>query len=82
MLDLIEAGGSAMNGAAADAWLGYAEMICSVTAIDQIPVHMPSSKEEIKELARRLGHDGVDALLAAFEETATPRLELLDVSKN
>ncbi|MFT8764598.1 MAG: hypothetical protein ABF809_11455, partial [Gluconobacter potus] len=43
MLDLIEAAGSAINGASASAWLGYAEMICSVPAIDGVPVQMPQT---------------------------------------
>lgn len=66
MLDLIEAAGSAMGGQSSGAWLGYAQMICSVNAIDGVPVHMPSTKGEVKELARRIGNLGIVALQPAF----------------
>ncbi|GAN55257.1 hypothetical protein [Tanticharoenia sakaeratensis] len=61
-LDLIEAAGSAMNSEAAGAWMGYAQMIASVTAIDDVPEQMPITKEEIKKLARKLGNAGVLAV--------------------
>ncbi|GAJ29196.1 hypothetical protein [Acidomonas methanolica] len=67
MLDLIEAAGSAMNGASASSWLAYAEMVCSVTAIDGVPVQMPLSKDEVKALARRIGTDGIAALRPLFD---------------
>lgn len=67
MLDLIEAAGSAMNGASASSWLSYAQMVCSVTAIDGVPVQMPASKEEVKDLARRIGNEGVTALHPYFD---------------
>lgn len=67
MLDLIEAAGSAVTGPSAETWLGYAEMICSVTAIDGVPVQMPGTKDEIRELARRLGKSGVAALHPLFQ---------------
>ncbi|AQS87910.1 hypothetical protein AA101099_1525 [Neoasaia chiangmaiensis NBRC 101099] len=70
MLDLIEAAGSAMNGASASAWLSYAQMVCSVTAIDGVPVQMPASKAEVKELARRIGNDGVAVLHPLFGDEA------------
>lgn len=66
MLDLIEAAGSAMGGQSSGAWLGYAQMICSVNAIDGVPVHMPSTKGEVKELARRIGNLGIVALQPVF----------------
>lgn len=65
-LDLIEAAGSAMNSAAAGAWMGYAQMIASVTAIDGVPEQMPITKEEIKKLARKLGNAGVLAVQRAM----------------
>ncbi|QDH16784.1 hypothetical protein [Swingsia samuiensis] len=66
MLDLIEAAGSALASASAEAWLGYAEMLCSVRAIDGIPVQMPATKGEIQNLARKIGKDGVKALQGVF----------------
>lgn len=62
MLDLIEAAGSAAGSAA---WMRYALMICSVSAIDGKPVIMPSTKEGVRELGRRLGNVGMDALARA-----------------
>lgn len=66
MLDLIEAAGTALSGPSASAWLNYAQMICAVTAIDGVPVQMPVSKDEIRDLARRIGNDGVEALHPFF----------------
>lgn len=59
MLDLIEAAGSAASSAA---WMRYALMICSVSAIDGKPVIMPSTKEGVRDLGRRIGNGGMDAL--------------------
>lgn len=59
MLDLIEAAGSAASSAA---WMRYALMICSVSAIDGKPVMMPTTKEAVRELGRRIGNAGMDAL--------------------
>ena len=58
MLDLIEAAGSAMSGRSAGAWLGYAQMIATVTSIDGVPVQFPATKDEVKELARKIGNTG------------------------
>jgi len=66
MLDLIEAAGSAMNAASAQAWLSYAQIICSVTLIDGVPVQMPGTKDEVKDLARRIGNAGFVALQKAI----------------
>ncbi|BCZ76063.1 hypothetical protein K6L44_06490 [Gluconacetobacter entanii] len=66
MLDLIEVAGTAMQSASAGAWMGYAQMICSVDAIDGAPVEMPETKEQVKQLARRIGNDGIIALQAVF----------------
>ncbi|KXU99232.1 hypothetical protein AD929_15665 [Gluconobacter potus] len=66
MLDLIEAAGSAMSGASAGAWLGYAQQIATVSEIDDVPVPFPKTKEEVKALARRLGNSGVVALQKVF----------------
>ena len=62
MLDLIEAAGSA---SASDAWMRYAVMICSVEAIDGKPV-MPTTKNAIRELGRRIGNAGMEALAIAI----------------
>jgi len=81
MLDLIEAAGSAIAKDSAHAWLSYAQMICSVTAIDNVPVQMPATKGEIRDLARRLGTDGVNALVADAEAGTSHEVET-SVAKN
>jgi hypothetical protein len=62
ILDLIEAAGSA---ASSGAWMRYALMICSVTAIDGKPVLMPLTKNGVRDLAKRIGNVGMDALAHA-----------------
>lgn len=81
MLDLIEAAGSAVTGASAAAWLGYAEMICSVTAIDSVPVQMPGTKEEIRDLARRIGKIGIAALYPCFHQENDENM-VVSIAKN
>ncbi len=62
MLDLLEAAG---NAASSEAWMRYALMICSVNAIDGRPVLMPRSKDAVRELGRKIGNVGMDALSRA-----------------
>lgn len=81
MLDLIEAAGSAMNGQAASAWLGYAQMIATVSEIDDVPVPFPGSKAEVKNLARRIGNAGIVALQKAIMPEEGQGTEL-DAAKN
>ncbi len=80
MLDLIEAAGSAAGSAA---WMRYALMICSVTAIDGKPVMMPTTKEGVRELGRRIGNAGMEALAVLIypEPTEAGGTEL-DSAKN
>ena len=59
MLDLIEAAGAA---ASSGAWMRYALMICSVSAIDSKPILMPLTKNAVRELAKRIGNTGMEAL--------------------
>lgn len=59
MLDLIEAAGSA---ASSSAWMRYALMICSVSAIDGKPVMMPTTKQGVRELGCKIGNVGMEAL--------------------
>jgi len=90
MLDLIEVAGTAMQSASAGAWMGYAQMICSVDAIDGVPVEMPETKEQVKQLARRIGNDGIISLQAVFyppkkegePEQATPADVDMETAKN
>jgi hypothetical protein len=82
MLDLIEAAGSA---ASSSAWMRYALMICSVSAIDGKPVLMPLTKNAVRELAKRIGNVGMEALAHAHypdnDDEATPSSEI-DTAKN
>lgn len=82
LLDLIEAGGSAMAGASAGAWLNYAQMICSVRAINRVPVQMPATKNEIRELARKIGNEGVSALHPLFFSDDKQLDNTVDTAKN
>ena len=62
MLDLIEAAGSA---ASSTAWMRYALMICSVSSIDGKPVMMPATKQGVRELGKKIGNVGIEALARA-----------------
>ena len=83
MLDLIEAAGAAASSAA---WMRYALMICSVNGIDGKPVMMPMTKEAVRELGRRIGNTGMEALVRVHypeeTETAEHRDPELDTAKN
>ena len=59
MLDLIEAAGSA---ASSSAWMRYALMICSVSAIDGKPIMMPTTKQGVRDLGCKIGNIGMEAL--------------------
>ncbi len=83
MLDLIEAAGSA---ASSGAWMRYALMICSVSAIDGKPILMPLTKNAVRELARRIGNAGMEALARVhYPEEAdegTASSAAIDTAKN
>ena len=83
MLDLIEAAGAA---ASSGAWMRYALMICSVNAIDGKPVMMPVTKEGIRELGRRIGNVGMEALARVHcpeeAETVGHQDREIDIAKN
>ena len=81
MLDLIEAAGSA---AGSSAWLRYALMICSVSAIDGKPVLVPTTKNGVRELGKRIGNKGMDVLATVhYPETSEDVIDApADVAKN
>ncbi len=83
MLDLIEVAGTAASSAA---WMRYALMICSVNAIDGKPVMMPMTKEGVRELGRRIGNAGMEALARVHypddAEAAGEQDRELDTAKN
>jgi len=82
MLDLIEAGGTAAAGAAASTWLSYAQMVCSVRAVNGVPVQMPATKDDIRDLARRIGNDGIMVLQPLFFANDSQEGAALDTAKN
>lgn len=47
-------------------WLGMATLACSVYAIDDIPIPMPTSEAQIEALVGRLGDAGIAAVAAAL----------------
>ena len=71
MLDLIEAAGSA---ASSSAWMRYALMICSVSAINGKPIMMPTTKQGVRELGCKIGNVGMEALARChYPEDANER---------
>lgn len=75
-LRLFKAAGPALsqNGP----WLAVAYLACSVTAIDDIPVPMPATEQQIESLVARLGDTGVAAVGAAIAaDTAEPAPEAM-----
>lgn len=82
MLDLIEAAGSAASSAA---WMRYALMICSVTAIDDKPIMMPITKSAVRELGTRIGNTGMDALVQVHypdDDSKDEEKSEIDIAKN
>lgn len=63
-LRLFKAAGPAL--AQNEPWLGMAMLACSVSAIDDMPVPMPGSEQQIEGLVARLGDAGIAAAAAAF----------------
>ena len=64
-------------------WLGMAVLACSVTAIDNIPVPMPSNEQQIEGLVGRLGDAGMAAVAdASFFSEPTAATDDLDTAGN
>jgi hypothetical protein len=53
-------------------YLGMAMLAWSVTAIDSVPVPLPTSEAQIEALVSRLGDDGLDAVARIFETPPSP----------
>jgi hypothetical protein len=53
------------------AWLGMAGLAMSVTAIDGIPLPIPSNEVQIEAAVARLGDDGLISAAAAFDVDST-----------
>lgn len=79
-LDLFEACAKNSNNSS---WVGMALLVCSVTAIDDVPVMMPKTPQQVKDLARRLGSDGIEAVGKALNgKEATDGSETVELAKN
>lgn len=72
-------------------WIRYACFVCSVEAIDGVPVMMPKTKVALEQLADRLGNDGIVAVADFFssaekksdeEGSATNTDPDIDAAKN
>lgn len=53
-------------------WLGMATLACSVQAIDDVPVPMPTNELQIEALVGRLGDTGIAAIAAALGPDPLP----------
>jgi hypothetical protein len=69
MLDLLEAAG---HNAGNRAWLRFAMVVCSVQAIDGIPMPFPRDAGGIKALARTVGVNGIEAVRATLAHDSGP----------
>jgi hypothetical protein len=63
-LRLFKAAGPVLSQNAA--WLGLALLAFSVSAIDDVPVPMPATEQQIESLVSRLGDLGIAAVASAF----------------
>jgi hypothetical protein len=71
--DFMELAGPQLDN---EAWVNTALLAASVIAIDGMPVPSgPKSREGIRQVLRKLGPVGLDALQAAFAEPADDRAE-------
>lgn len=63
-LDLFEA----VGGANADnrRYMAMAMLCATVTEIDGVPVVFPRTREQVRSSVKRVGDEGMDAVLAAF----------------
>lgn len=52
-------------------WLGMATLACSVHAIDDVPVPMPTNEPQIEALVGRLGDAGIAAIAVALNADAS-----------
>ena len=63
------------------AWFRYALWICSVRSVDGVPVMFPRDGAEVKDLAKRLGHEGVLAVQKAIDgEEGEPAADEVDLA--
>ncbi len=64
-------------------WLGMAVLACSVTAIDDVPVPVPATEQQIESMVARLGDAGINAIAVALDaEPATDSPEAVATAGN
>ena len=64
-------------------WLGMAVLACSVTAIDDVPVPVPATEQQIESMVARLGDGGINAIAVALDaEPATDSPEAVATAGN
>ena len=63
-LDLFEACGRMSTN---PGWVGLALLACSVRSINGVPEPMPATQDQVRNLARRLGHEGIAAVRKSLE---------------
>lgn len=49
-------------------WLGMAMLACSVASIDDVPVPVPVSEQQVEALVSRLGDAGIAAIAEALAD--------------
>ena len=60
-----------------NAWMGMALVACSVVQIDQVPIPMPTTEQQIESLVMRLGDAGIAAAMQVFNrEPGQTQVEL------
>jgi hypothetical protein len=79
-LRLFKAAGPAL--AQNQSWLGMAVLAASVTAIDDVPVPVPTNEQQVEALVGRLGDAGIAAVGAALAETPAPPAEVAAAAGN
>jgi hypothetical protein len=81
MLDLLEAAGPLSTN---PGWMKMAMVIASVTDIAGTPVPTARTKDQIRNIARQLGNDGLVALNAAIfgADDEVAEKEAADTAKN
>jgi len=53
-------------------WLGMATLACSVSAINDVPVPMPTNELQVEALVSRLGDSGITAIAGALASETQP----------
>lgn len=78
-LDLFEAcAGNSGNMS----WVGMALLVCSVKAIDDVPIAKATNPTHVKIAAKKLGKDGIAAVSEALNPTQDTQADEQAMAKN